>query len=68
MPNLTAAIAFIRQARDELRREFCLWEPQLELWRDLAPVRSAKAERAVVYLYRFLARQYPADQLWTSHA
>jgi hypothetical protein len=68
MPNLTAAIVFIRQARDELRKEFRLWEPQLELWRDLAPVRGAKAERAVVYLYRFLARQYPADQLWTSHA
>jgi len=68
LPNLPSAIAFVRAARDALRKEFRVWEAQLELWRDLAPARGARAERAIVYLYRFLARHYPIDQHWTPHA
>ena len=67
MPNLPSAIAFIRKARDELRAEFVKWDAMVELWRDMAPTRSAAAERAVVHIYRFLARTYPITQEWTHH-
>ncbi len=68
MPNLPSAIAFIRATRDGLRAEFMKWDAMLELWRDLAPARSAKVERAVVYIYQFVARTYPNEQAWTRHA
>lgn len=60
MARLPDTIAFVRQARDALRADFRAWEPQLELWRDLPPLRGPKAERAAIYLDRFLQRQYPA--------
>jgi hypothetical protein len=68
MANLPSAIAAIRLARDALRIEFQRWEPQLELWRDLVPARSAKAERAALYLERFLASHYPAGAQGTPSA
>jgi len=68
MPNLPTAIAFIRASRDILRCEFMKWDSMLELWRDLAPTRSAKAERAVVLVYQFMARTYPNEQAWPRHA
>jgi hypothetical protein len=68
MPNLPTAIAFIRKARDELRAEFVKWDAMVELWSNLAPTRSALAERAIVHIYRFLARTYPITQEWTRHA
>ncbi len=68
MPNLPTAIAFIRKARDELRAEFVKWDVMLELWRELPPTRSSRAERAVVHIYRFLARTYPITQEWTRNA
>jgi hypothetical protein len=67
MPNLPTAIAFIRTARDELRGEFLKWEPTVESWRSVAPVRSERAERAIMQIYGFLARTYPLAKEWTKH-
>jgi uncharacterized coiled-coil DUF342 family protein len=68
LPNLPAAIAFIRKARDELRGEFVKWDAVVEAWRYLAPARSDLAERAIVQIYGFLARTYPISIEWTKHA
>jgi len=68
IPNLPTTIAFIRKARDELRGELVKWETVVETWRDVAPVRSELAERAILQIYGFLARTYPIGKEWSTLA
>ena len=56
--------AMSRQMRDELHMRLMTWDPIIEQWEMLDPVRGADAEAAIKELYRFVARHFPQQQNW----
>jgi hypothetical protein len=59
-------IAFIRKNRDELHQRLMVWDRIVEQWKnEEAQSRSKRLESLLHATYRFVARNFPADQEWT---
>ena len=59
-------IAFVRRNRDELHQRLMVWDRLVEQWREEdAQKRSKRLETLLLITYRFVARNFPANQEWT---
>ncbi|MCZ8311435.1 MAG: hypothetical protein ACK5U4_07485 [Rhodospirillales bacterium] len=59
-------VSFVRKNRDELHQRLMIWDRLVEQWRDEdAQKRSKRLETLLLLTYRFVARNFPANQEWT---
>jgi hypothetical protein len=59
-------VAFIRKNRDDLHQRLMIWDSLVEEWKEEeAGSRSKRLETLLRATYRFVARQFPADQDWS---
>ena len=60
-----AQVEFVRKARDELRKDYLLWEEILEVWARCDTAEEDEAENAIRETYRFAAQHFVQTDDWS---
>jgi hypothetical protein len=59
-----AQVAFVRKIRDQLRKDYLLWEEILEVWDRCDAAEEDEAENAIRETYRFAAQNFVQTDDW----
>lgn len=65
LADVEGQVELVRAVRDEIHGELMIWDDLTEAWQALAAeMEQARATELVKETYRFLARNYPINNVW----